>query len=221
MLKIEEFVDTSKFYFQEIFEKLENPWDVLERIEKFIKQNGPSLDGFKEVKEGVFVGKKVKIDSSVKIIGPAIVGTGTKLGQSALIREGAVIGENCKILHGSEVKHSIIGNGTNLAHFNYAGDSILGSDVNLAAGAILANYKNGAEDLEVKVEIEGKKVATGLEKFGAIIGDNVKLGCNVVTDPGTLIGKNTLVYPLAPIRGNIPANKIVKYKPQLEIIDKR
>jgi|SRR3989344_2250647 len=220
MIDLTEFLDIDELYFKALFENLEFPWDVLSRTEKFIEENGPKLGGFKEISEGVYVGKDVKIDSSTKIIGPTLIGNGSKLGQSALIREGVIIGENCKILHGSEVKHSIIGSHTNLAHFNYAGDSIVGSDVNLAAGAILANYKNGATDLEIKVEIDGKKIGTGLEKFGAIIGDGVKLGCNVVTDPGTLVRKNTLVYPLVPLRGTIPANKIVKYKPQLEIVNK-
>ena len=220
MIKIGEYLDLPKLYFKSIFEDLANPWDVFPKIEIFIKENGPKFNEFNEISEAVFAHKNVKIDSSAKIIGPALIGNGTKLGHAVLIREGVIIGENCKILQGSEVKHSILGNNTNLPHFNYAGDSIVGSNVNLAAGAILANYKNGATNLEVKVEIDGEKIGTGLEKFGSIIGDGVKLGCNVVTDPGTLIGKNTLVYPLVPLRGTIPANKIVKYKPQLEIVDK-
>lgn len=221
MVKLTEFIDTEKLYFKSLFENLKYPWDALSRIEDFIKENGSRLEGFKEVSEGVYVGENVKIDSSVKILGPAIVGSNSKLGQGVLLREGVIIGEGSRILHGSEVKHSIVGNDTNAAHFNYIGDSIVGNNVNLAAGVILANYKSGAADLEVKIEVDGKKIGTGLEKFGAIIGDRVNLGSNVVTDPGTLVGKSTLVYPLAPIRGNIPANKIVKYKPQLEIVDKK
>ncbi|MEX0616522.1 MAG: glucose-1-phosphate thymidylyltransferase [Candidatus Woykebacteria bacterium] len=220
MVNLTEFIDTDKLYFKGLFENLEHPWDALSQIEKFVEENGQRLEGFKEISEGVYADENVKIDSSAKIIGPALIGNGTKVGQGVLIRDGAIIGVNSRVLHGSEVKHSIVGNSTNLSHFNYAGDSVVGSDVNLAAGAVLANYKNGAADLEIKVEVEGKKVGTGLEKFGAIVGDGVKLGCNVVTDPGTFVGKNTLVYPLAAIRGNIPANKIVKYKPQLEIVDK-
>jgi UDP-N-acetylglucosamine diphosphorylase / glucose-1-phosphate thymidylyltransferase / UDP-N-acetylgalactosamine diphosphorylase / glucosamine-1-phosphate N-acetyltransferase / galactosamine-1-phosphate N-acetyltransferase len=96
----------------------------------------------------------------------------------------------------------------------------LGSEVNLAAGVILANFKNGSKNLEVSSEVDGKKTPTGLQKLGALIGDGTKIGSNAVTDPGTIVGKNCLIYPLSLIRGTIESNKIVKNKPKLEIVDK-
>jgi UDP-N-acetylglucosamine diphosphorylase / glucose-1-phosphate thymidylyltransferase / UDP-N-acetylgalactosamine diphosphorylase / glucosamine-1-phosphate N-acetyltransferase / galactosamine-1-phosphate N-acetyltransferase len=220
MIKLSDFLETKSHYFAEIFGYIDKPWDVLERIEEFITKKGPNLKDFKEIRGNVFTAEGVVIETTAKIQAPALIGKNSKIGPGVLIREGVIIGDNCNIGHGSEVKHSILGNKTNLAHLNYVGDSIVGSQVNIAAGTVLANYKNGAKDLQVYVDINGKKVNTGLNKFGAILGDGVKLGSNVVTNPGTIIGKNTLVYPLAPIFGTIPANKIVKYKPQLEIVDK-
>lgn len=220
MISLTEFVETKNLYFKAIYENVEYPWDVLNKIKEFIGNNS-DLPGIRIAHGEVFIGENVYIDKQAEIRGSALIGKNTKIGPGVLIREGVIIGENCNIGHGSEVKHSILGNNTNVAHLNYVGDSIIGNDVNIAAGAVLANYKNGARDLEVYVDIEGKKTGTGLKKFGALLGDGVKLASNVVTNPGTLIGKNTLVYPLASIKGTIPANKIVKYKPQLEISDKK
>ena len=220
MVNLSEFIDVEKLYFREIFKDTELPWNYLGKIEEFIGNN-KNLPGFKKSQGVILVGTDVEIDDQSNIQGPALIGKNTKIGPGVLIRKGVIIGENCNIGHGSEVKHSILGNNTNVAHLNYVGDSIIGNNVNIAAGTMLANYKNGARDLEVYVDLEGKKTGTGLKKFGAVLGDGVKLASNVVTNPGTLIGKNTLVYPLASIKGTLPANKIVKYKPQLEIVDKK
>lgn len=221
MIKLTDYLEIKSHYYREIFGYLDKPWDVLERIEEFVIKKGPHIDSIKEIKKNVFVGKGVDISSTAEIQGPALIGKGSKIGPGVLLREGVIIGKSSVIGHGSEVKRSIIGSNTKVAHLNYVGDSILGSNINLAAGVILANYKNGARDLMIYVDIKGKKISTGLEKFGAIIGDQAKLGSSVVTNPGTIIGKNTLIYPLTPVHGNIPANKIVKYKPQLEIVDKK
>lgn len=221
MLKLSNFIDGSKLYFHDLLSGLEKPWDALQNIEEFINEYGPKLTGFKKIADGIYLGKGVELDSTGKIQGPALIGKNTKLGPATLLRKGVIIGDDCNIGHGSEVKHSIVGSNTNAGHFVYIGDSIVGNKVNLAAGAVLANYKSGASNLEVMVEIDGSKIGTGLEKFGAIVGDYVNLGCNVVTDPGTVIGRNSLIYPLASVHGSIPSNKIVKYKPQLEIVEKK
>ena len=112
-------------------------------------------------------------------------------------------------------------NGTNISHFNYIGDSVLGNRVNFAAGAITANFKHGTKNEIVGIEADGKKIPTGLKKFGSLVGDEAKIGCNAVLDPGTIIGKRTTVYPLVAIRGSIPANKIVKYRQNLEVVDRK
>ena len=209
----------ASFSAKEIFASTNYPWQALDEIEDYIVDQSANL-GLKKFSKNVFVGEGVKIDQSAKISGPAIIGANTTIGEDTLLRGGLIIGEDCKIGHGSEVKHSIIGNNTNVAHLNYVGDSIIGSNVNLAAGVIVANYKNGAKNPEVGVVWEGKKIATGLKKFGGLIGDGVKIGSNCVINPGTIIGKNTLIYPLVSLRGNIEANKIVKYKQKLEIANR-
>lgn len=221
MIKLTDYLEIKSYYYKEIFGYLDKPWDVLVRIEEFIIKKGPHIEDYKEIKKSVFVGEGVDINPSSEIQGPVLIGKNSKIGPGVLLRRGVIIGDSCNIGHGSEVKRSIVGNNTNVAHLNYVGDSILGNNINLAAGVILANYKSGAKDLMIYVDIKGRKVNTGLEKFGALIGDKVTLGSNVVTNPGTIIGKNTLVYPLASVHGNIPANKIVKYKPHLETVGKK
>ncbi len=224
MINLSDYIESNSLYFRNIFDGVGKPWAALSRIESYIRKTGSQLlkkEGFKEYERGVYVGKNTSINPNAEVKGPALIGKNSKVGASVVIRGGVIIGEGCNIGHGSEVKHSIVGNSTNIPHFNYVGDSIIGSNVNLAAGVILANWKYGVSDLEVKVLTIKGKVGTGLEKLGAVVGDKVSIGCNSVTDPGSLIGKNTLIYPLTPIRGTIAANKIVKYKPRLEIVDKK
>lgn len=198
----------------------ENFWSIIRDLNVYIDQlfsNPPS--GFSK-NGNLLVGEEVEIDPSARIVGRAVIGNKSKIKDGCLLREGVIIGEDCIVGHASEIKHSIILNRSNAAHLNYVGDSLVGNKVNLAAGVILANFKNGSKNPEVIVEINGKKQSTGMKKLGAIIGDDTKIGSNVVTDPGTIIGKNTLVYPLVLIRGTIASNKIIKFKPILEIVDK-
>jgi len=213
------YFDYSNYLAKALFESAETPWEALSKIVGFIAASGSSL-GLKEIAKSVFVGDSVKIDPSAKIEGPAIIGSNSRIGDFVKLRSGVIIGQDCNINHATEVKHSIIGNHSNAAHLSYIGDSLVGNDVNIAAGAVLANYKNGAKNLEVSLEWGGKIIPTGLEKFGAVVGDGVKIASNAVTNPGTVIGKNTLIYPLVSIRGTIPANKVVKLKANLEIVDK-
>lgn len=221
MINIKDYLKINSLYFAKFFGEEEAPWNLVRNINSFIKENGSNIQGFKKIKNGVYAGENVQISKNAEIVGPTLIGAGTKIGAGALLREGVIIGENCNIGHSSEVKHSVIGNNTNASHFNYIGDSIVGSGVNLGAGVILANFKSGAANKEIAVEVDGKKIGTGLEKFGSLIGDNVNIGSNSVTDPGVIIGKNAIIYPLTLIRGTIASNKIVKYKPNLEIVDKK
>jgi len=138
-----------------------------------------------------------------------------------LIRNGAVIGDNVVIGHTTEIKHSIILNGARIPHFNYVGDSIIGNNVNLGAGVILANFKSGSKNLEISLEENGKRISSGLKKLGCFIGDGVKIGSNTVCDPGSIVGKNSVIYPLSLIRGEIPSNKIVKNKSNLVTIQRK
>ena len=194
---------------KELFKKKEYPWEVLPLIKKYILELMSNLgDDYVEIKKNVFVDKDVKISPTALIEGPCIIGKNTEIRHSAYIRENVIIGDNCVIGNSSEIKNSIIFNNTNCPHYNYVGDSIIGENVNLAAGVILSNLKN--DNSNVKVKYEDEIIDTGLRKFGAIVGDNVKIGCNSVLCPGTIIYPNTSVYPLTKVRGTIKRNKIVK-----------
>lgn len=211
--------DLSEISFADLIDQ-EKPWLALEKIENYIQSKRAELikTGFKEVGEAL-VHPSVVIDKSAKIIGPALIDAGTKIRDNTLLRDGVIIGKNCEIGHASEIKHSIILNDSNAAHFNYVGDSLVGTNVNLAGGVILANFKNASKNQEIRITFGGEKIDTGFRKLGALIGDGVKLGVNSVTDPGTVVGKNTYAYPLSYLRGEIPSNKLIKNRPNLEIVD--
>ncbi len=213
----ENLFDLADFEFADLINQ-EKPWESLAKIDGYIESKSAQLreKGFQE-KDGVFLSPEAKVDPSAKFTGKAIVGPGTEIRDNALIRGGVVIGKNCTIGHATEVKHSIILDQTNAAHFNYVGDSILGGQVNLGAGTILANDKTGSKNPEVTFTVNSQIIHTGLRKFGALLGDKVKVGSNVVTDPGTIIGQNTIIYPLSLIRGTIGPNKIVKNRSSIEI----
>lgn len=213
-MRLEELFDFQKFAHKELFVEARNLWDPIGSLDSYLKS-------FYEVrKDKLLVGAETKIDPSAKIEGFAIIGKNCQVNEGVLLRDGVMIGDNCVIGHATEVKHSILLNDTNAAHFNYIGDSILGNNVNFAAGAIAANFKHNVQSEIVSINIDNKQVSTGLRKFGSLVGDGTQVGCNAVLDPGTIVGKNTLIYPLAAIRGTVPEGKIVKYKQEYEIVDK-
>ena len=191
-----------------LFKDTVYPWEVIPRIKEYIKFLVSSgLCGYREIDKDVFVGENVKIDESVKIIPPAIIGRGTEIRQGAYLRGNVIISDNCVIGNSTEVKNSVIFNNAACPHYNYIGDSIIGSYAHLGAAAICSNLKSDKTDIYVK---GNKKYQTGLKKLGAILGDRAEIGCGCVLNPGTVVGKNTSVYPLTSIRGVIPADSIVK-----------
>lgn len=161
-------------------------------------------------RESIFIGEDVQIDPGVLIQGPCIIGNGCKIHHGAYLRENTILGDGCVIGHGSEIKHSLLLDGAHVTHLCYVGDSIIGPNSNLGAGVKCSNLR--LDRKEVIVRIHGERVKTGLKKFGAILGENVQVGCNAVLNPGTLIGKNSFVYPLANIGGTIMASSQVKLK---------
>jgi len=203
-----------KYYFKqpiysELFERTENVWEVLPRIKEFIKTKGKAL--------GIIVGEGTKIEDGAVIQPPAIIGDNCEIRAGSYLRGNVIIGDRCVIR--SEIKNSIIMNNSNATHLSYIGDSIIGSNCNLGAGTILSNLKLG--EYNVKVKFNGKMYDTGLKKFGAIIGDNTHIGCNVVTNPGTLIGKNCKVYSNAVLRGVYASNNIIKLRQSIELCEKK
>ena len=200
-------------------EKYEYPWEALPEIKNFILELIKDLDRneFKEIKENVWVHNSVSIAPSALIEGPTIICKDSEIRHCAYIRGNAIIGEGCVIGNSCEVKNAVIFNKSQVPHFNYVGDSILGYHAHMGAGSIVSNLKSDGKNIIVKDGDE--KMETGLRKFGAIVGDNVEIGCNSVLNPGTVVGKNSNVYPLARVRGLVPSNSI--YKDEDNIVEKR
>ena len=195
-------------FLKETFENTEYPWQILPQIKEIIKkQIELGLPGYHEIAPGVFVGENVKIASTVTIEAPAIIGSGTELRPGAFLRGNVIIGENCVIGNSSELKNSILLYHVQVPHYNYVGDSILGSHSHMGAGSICSNLKSDGKNIVVHGD---KEYETGLRKIGAILGDHADIGCGSVLNPGTIIGKNTQVYPLSMLRGCFPENSIVK-----------
>lgn len=215
----EELFDLSSSSAREIFAGRAHAWEALERLAAFIRERiRPGVHG--EVEPGAFVGPDVevqegaRVESTAYVRGPAIIGAGTEVRHGAYVRGNVLTGRDCVIGHATEVKNALFLDGAKAAHFAYVGDSILGARVNLGAGTKLANLKVVEGGVAVTAP-DGRSVPTGLRKLGAILGDDVEIGCNAVTAPGTVIGRRSIVYALASVRGTIAPDTIVAWKPQL------
>ncbi len=197
----------------------EYPWQALGGINGFIKETGRRLDRdeYDEPAPEVWIHKQAKIAPTAFIGAPCIIGKGTEVRHCAFIRGSALIGEGCVIGNSTEVKNSIIFDGVQIPHYNYAGDSILGYKSHLGAGAVTSNVKSDKGPVTIKNG--GEIIETGLKKLGAMIGDGVEIGCSCVLNPGTVIGRNTNIYPLSSVRGVVKENSI--FKSENNIAEKR
>ncbi len=203
---------------KDIFEGCLYPWEVLPKIKDFIINLGESLDKeeYEKVGENVWIAKSAKVAKSAYINGPAIIGKNAEVRHCSFIRGNAIVGENAVVGNSTELKNVILFNNVQVPHYNYVGDSILGYKSHMGAGSITSNVKSDKKLVIVKNEDE--KIETGLKKFGAMIGDNVEVGCGSVLNPGTVIGRNTNIYPLSSVRGVVKENSI--YKKQGEVVEK-
>ena len=219
MYKTENLLDLKYTIAQSYLKKYEYPWEVIPEIKNIILEIVKNLDKeeYKVIKENVWLHKQATVDDNVVIIGPAIVGKNSQIKHCAYIRENVIIGENCTIGNSCEIKNSIIFDDSQVPHFNYVGDSIMGHKSHMGAGAIVSNLKSDKSNITVRNENES--IETNLRKFGAIIGDYVEVGCNSVLNPGTVVGRNSNVYPLARGRGVVPENSI--YKDEDNVVEKR
>ena len=216
MISIGNLLDLQQTIAEDIFKDLKYPWQALPRIKTFIIELANRLpNDYERISENVWIGKGTKIDKSVLINGPAIIGRDCEIRHGAYIRDNVIIGDGAVVGNSTEVKNAILFNKSQVPHFNYVGDSILGYKAHLGAGVILSNFKS-AGDL-VKVKIENEYIETGLRKFGAVLGDYVEIGCNCVLNPGTIIGRNSVIYPLTSVRGYIPERRILKSSGELVI----
>ncbi len=209
-LTIKELFDTSNTIASELFEGKTYPWEVLPFIGDFIIKLSQTLpaDEYDNPSEGVYIHKTAKIAPTASITGPCIICKDAELRQCAFVRGKAIIGEGAVLGNSCEIKNAILFNKVQVPHFNYIGDSVLGFKAHTGAGAVTSNVKQ--DKTLVTVLYEGKRIETGLKKFGAILGDNVEVGCNSVLNPGTVVGKGSNVYPLSMVRGFVPANSIYK-----------
>jgi NDP-sugar pyrophosphorylase family protein len=209
-IKTYELYDLSHTLAKELLENCEYPWLALPKIKDFILSVGKtlSLDEYDIIGDNVWIAKDAKIAPSATVNGPAIIGHGTELRTGAFIRGSVIVGTDCVVGNSCELKNAILFDSVQVPHFNYIGDSILGYRSHTGAGAITSNVKS--DKSLVKVKTEGEPMETGLKKLGAMLGDFVEVGCNSVLNPGTVIGRNTNIYPLSSVRGTIPPNSIFK-----------
>lgn len=203
---------------KDIFEGCLYPWEVLPKIKDFIINLGENLnkEEYDKVGENVWIAKSAKVAESAYINGPTIIGKNAEIRHCAFIRGNVIVGENAVVGNSTELKNVILFNNVQVPHYNYVGDSILGYKSHMGAGSITSNVKSDKKLVIVKSEDE--KIETGLKKFGAMLGDNVEVGCGSVLNPGTVIGKNTNIYPLSSVRGVVKENSI--YKKQGEVVEK-
>ncbi len=188
------------------------PWEALKEIGFFIKKLGPHLDTDKYEKRGdnIWIARSATIWPTVSVTGPCIIGERTEVRQCAFIRGNALVGDDCVVGNSTELKNVILFNHVQVPHYNYVGDSILGYYSHMGAGSITSNVKSDKKNIVVTDSITGEKMETGIRKFGAMLGDHVEVGCNTVLNPGTVVGKNTNIYPVSCVRGVIPPDSIYK-----------
>ena len=217
--KIKNLYNLDETIASKIFEGATYPWEVLPKIEEFIKELGNTLSSEEYEKRGedIWIAKTATIAPTAYIKGPAIIGKNAEIRHCAFIRGKAIVGEGAVVGNSTELKNVTLFNKVQVPHYNYVGDSILGYKAHMGAGSITSNVKSDKKLVVVKNKEE--KIETGLKKFGAMLGDNVEIGCGSVLNPGTVIGKNTNVYPLSSVRGVVPSNSI--YKKQNEIVEKQ
>ncbi len=195
------------------------PWEALSGISDLIIEIGKTLpsDEYDEISENVWVAKDATVFATAYIGAPCIIGHKTEVRQCAFIRGSALVGDNCVVGNSTELKNVIIFDNVQVPHYNYVGDSILGFKSHMGAGSITSNVKS--DKLNVVIKNEGENIETGRKKIGAMVGDFVEVGCNSVLNPGTVIGRNSNVYPTSCVRGVIPENSI--YKAKGNIVTKR
>ena len=201
-----------------LFEGVTYPWEVLPKISAFTLELGKTLpeEEYDKVGEDVWIAKSANVFPSAYVHGPAIIGKNAEVRHCAFIRGNAIVGEGAVVGNSTELKNVILFNKVQVPHYNYVGDSILGYKSHMGAGSITSNVKSDKKLVVVKTPKEN--IETGIKKFGAMVGDEVEVGCGSILNPGSVIGSHTNIYPLSSVRGYVPANSI--YKKQGEVVEK-
>ena len=203
---------------KDIFNGVTYPWEVLPKISNFILELGATLseDEYEKRGENVWVAKSAKVAPTAFINGPAIIGKDAEVRHCAFIRGNAIVGEGAVVGNSTELKNVVLFNNVQVPHYNYVGDAVLGYKSHMGAGSICSNVKSDKKLVVVKTPKEN--IETGIKKFGAMVGDEVEVGCGSILNPGSVIGSHTNIYPLSSVRGYVPANSI--YKKQGEVVEK-
>ena len=209
-LTIENLYNLEETLAKELFEGKTYPWEVLPEIGAFIVRLGNTLpqDKYEKRGENIWIARTASVFSSAYIGGPAIIDEDAEVRQCAFIRGNAIVGKGSVVGNSTELKNVILFNKVQVPHYNYVGDSVLGYKAHMGAGSITSNVKS--DKTLVVVKSEGGNIETGLKKFGAMLGDQVEVGCNSVLNPGSVIGRQTNIYPLSRVRGYIPEKSIYK-----------
>ena len=208
LVKTKDLYASQPEYLVELFESCEYPWEMLPKLKGYIQALiDKGIPGYTLYAEGVLVGKNVKIYPTATIEGPTIIGSGTEVRPGAFIRGSVITGEGCVMGNSSEFKNCVLLDKVQVPHYNYIGDSIMGNKAHTGAGTICSNLKSDGKAVVIHGDVDYE---TGLRKIGGILADGADVGCGSVINPGTVIGKNTSVYPLTALRGVYPANCIVK-----------
>ena len=217
-LTVQELYDLNETIAGELFEGVTYPWEVLPKIGEFIVKLGNTLpeDEYEKKGENIWIAKSAKVAPSAYINGPAIIGKDAEIRHCAFIRGNALVGEGAVVGNSTELKNVVLFNKVQVPHYNYVGDSVLGFKSHMGAGSITSNVKSDKTLATVSTP-EGK-IETGLKKFGAMLGDNVEVGCGSVLNPGTVVGPHSNIYPLSSVRGVVPADSI--FKNSKEIVKK-
>ena len=207
-VKTKELFDCKVDYLKDLFDSCEYPWEILPKIKQYAKDLiEKGIEGFTKYSDDVLIGENVKIYPTAYIQGPAIIGHNCEVRPGAFIRGSIITGSNCVLGNSSEFKNCVLLDKVQAPHYNYVGDSILGNHAHMGAGSICSNLKSDGKNIIIRGE---ENYETGLRKIGGILADEADIGCGSVLNPGTVVGKNTSVYPLNSLRGVFPEGCIVK-----------
>ena len=204
------FLDLTRTVAAPIFDDIEYPWQAIPLIAAFVDAlvaEPPA--GYERLSASVIAHREARISTKAELLGPAVIGKGAEIGPFAYIRASVIVGDSAVVGNSTVLKNCILFDNAQAPHFNYVGDSIMGYFSHIGAGVILSNQRSDKGEVVVRGP-GGIALRTGLLKFGAILGDRVELGCNAVCFPGTLVGRDAMVYPLCPVRGMVPASSVVK-----------
>lgn len=218
-LTVKELYQLDETIASDLFREVIYPWEILGKISQFIMELGEKLpkERFEKRGENVWIAKSANVAETASINGPCIIDEEAEVRHCAFIRGNAIVGKHAVVGNSTELKNVILFNFVQVPHYNYVGDSVLGYRAHMGAGSITSNVKSDKKLVIVKTE-KGN-LETGLKKFGAMLGDHVEVGCGSVLNPGTVIGRESNVYPLSSVRGFVPKKSI--YKKQGEVVEKR